>query len=138
MSSVTLTLMAERLRRQRHTAQVNTVYREEKKNVPSNFHVWFCITFVTVRCIFSEHGFLYAYDSFWHFPHGKVVVNPFYLLRIFTFVSDIHFQPSAQTKEVIPESFLNSSNPWLQKLPRGMNNFRKLQQSPGIWVCPEH
>ena len=48
MSSVTLTLMVERLRRQRHAAQVNTVYREEKKNVPNNFPVSFCITFVTV------------------------------------------------------------------------------------------
>jgi len=57
MSSVTL--IAERLRRQRHTVQARTAYREEKKDVPNHFHVLFCLRFITLRSIFSKHGFLY-------------------------------------------------------------------------------
>lgn len=94
------------------------------------FH--FCIAFFMIRCIFREHGCLHGYDRFLPFPDGKDVVNPFDLFRITAFVNDMCFQLSAETKEVISDSFLNSSNPWLQNWPQGMSNFHKLQQSPGI------
>lgn len=119
-------------------AQGDTLYKQklciEKKKRMSQviFMFHFCIVAVMVRCVFREYGCLHAYDRFLPFPQGKVVVNPFDLLRSTTFVNNMCFQFSAETKEVISDSFLNSSNPWLQKWPQGMSNFHKLQQSPGI------